>query len=187
VGQSGHEPAPQRQRRPTRMRRTNGGACCWSTPIRRRRNRSGNCERPPTGYRRNWTCCAVSGEWILAATNALNAAMAAATPYLVGRGCSAPGAGTVYSYRLLRKARRDQAYQRVGAPQHRGVQRRKHRWPVWIRTKTFIEFLVIGVCRAAAHAAGDRPAPPTAPCHRAAGVSVPVYQRDRATRLQRLA
>jgi drug/metabolite transporter (DMT)-like permease len=87
----------------------------------------------------------VSGEWILAATNAINGAVAAATPYLVGTWDVAAGAGTVYSYRLLRKARRDRAYQ-VGRSAAAAYSAESTVGRVWIRTKTFVEFLVIGLC-----------------------------------------
>jgi hypothetical protein len=110
---------------------------------------SGTYEQPPTGSRRNWTCCAVNTEFLPAA-NALNAAMTAATPYLVAAWLLGAAAGTAYSYRLLRKARRDQAYQR-GASAHNIAAlyaAASTAGRVWIRTKTFVEFLVIGACAA---------------------------------------
>jgi hypothetical protein len=84
---------------------------------------------------------------LLAAANALNAAVAAATPYLVAAWLLAAASGTAYAYRLLRKARRDRAYQ-VGRNAAAAYSAESTVGRVWIRTKTFVEFFVIGLCAA---------------------------------------
>jgi hypothetical protein len=91
----------------------------------------------------------VNGE-LLAATNAINAAMAAATPYLVAAWLLGAAAGTVYASRLLRKARRDQAYQRQANVRNSTAlyAAASAEGRLWIRTKTFVEFLIIGACAA---------------------------------------
>jgi hypothetical protein len=87
---------------------------------------------------------------LLAAANALNAAMTAATPYLVAAWLLGAATGTMYSYRLLRKARRDQAYQRQASIRNIAAlyAAASAAGRLWIRTKTFVEFLVIGACAA---------------------------------------
>jgi hypothetical protein len=92
----------------------------------------------------------VNTEFLLATTNALNAAMAATTPYLVAAWLLGAGAGTVYASRLLRKARRDQAYQRQASVRNIAAlyAAASAEGRLWIRTKTFIEFLIIGACAA---------------------------------------
>jgi hypothetical protein len=92
--------------------------------------------------RQNWTCCVVSIESIAAA---LNGASAAAGPYLVGVWIGCVLVGGVYSYILLRRARCDQERLRgQGAVLEYSAESTAGR--VWIRTKTFLEFLGIGVC-----------------------------------------
>jgi hypothetical protein len=87
---------------------------------------------------------------LLAAANALNAAMTAATPYLVAAWLLGAAAGTAYSSRLLHKARCDQAYQQRAGAHNSAAQyvAESTVGRVWIRTKTFIEFLAIGACAA---------------------------------------
>jgi hypothetical protein len=89
-------------------------------------------------------CCGVSiSIERLAAT--LNGASAAVGPYLVGVwiGCALVGIG--YSYVLLRRARYDQERLRSQGPLlEYSAESTSGR--VWIRTKTFLEFLGIGVC-----------------------------------------
>jgi drug/metabolite transporter (DMT)-like permease len=87
----------------------------------------------------------MSGEWLTTAAYTINGLAAAATPYLVGAWLVASCIGAGYSYALLRKARRDQAYQR-GRGTTLEYSARSSVGRVWIRTKTFIEFLVIGLC-----------------------------------------
>lgn len=87
----------------------------------------------------------MSGEWLTPVAHALNGLAAAATPYLVGAWLVASLVGASYSYTLLRKARRDQAYQwRRGTILEYSAESTVGR--VWIRTKTFVEFCVIGAC-----------------------------------------
>jgi Na+/glutamate symporter len=87
---------------------------------------------------------------LLAAANALNAAMMAATPYLVAAWLLGAATGTAYSYRLLLKARCDQAYQQRDDARNSAARyvAESTAGRVWIRTKTFIEFLAIGACAA---------------------------------------
>jgi hypothetical protein len=79
----------------------------------------------------------------LAAT--LNGASAAAGPYLVGVWIGCVLVGGLYSYVLLRRARCDRDRLRgQGAVLEYSAESTAGR--VWIRTKTFLEFLGIGVC-----------------------------------------
>jgi hypothetical protein len=76
---------------------------------------------------------------------ALNGISAAAGPYLVGVWIGCVLVGGVYSYVLLRRARCDQDRLRgQGATLEYSAESTTGR--VWIRTKTFLEFLGIGVC-----------------------------------------
>lgn len=76
---------------------------------------------------------------------ALNGASAAAGPYLVGVWIGCALVGGVYSYVLLRRARYDQERLRSQGPLlEYSADSTKGR--VWIRTKTFVEFLGIGGC-----------------------------------------
>jgi hypothetical protein len=89
-------------------------------------------------------CCAVSISIEgLAAT--LNGAGAAAGPYLVGVWIGCALVGGLYSYLLLRRARRDQARLKGQGPTLE-YSAESTAGRVWIRTKTFLEFLGIGVC-----------------------------------------
>jgi hypothetical protein len=100
--------------------------------------------QPPNVCRQSWTCCVVSISIEgLAAT--LNGVSSAAGPYLVGVWIGCVLVGGLYSYVLLRRARCDQ-----GAPAGAGAtleySAESTAGRVWIRTKTFLEFLGIGVC-----------------------------------------
>jgi hypothetical protein len=75
----------------------------------------------------------------------LNEIGAAAGPYLVALWIACALVGLGYSYVLLRRARCDQERLRgQGATLEYSAESTSGR--VWIRTKTFIEFLGIGVC-----------------------------------------
>jgi hypothetical protein len=76
---------------------------------------------------------------------ALNRISAAAGPYLVGVWIGCVMVGGLYSYLLLRRARIDQERLRgQGVALEYSAESTAGR--VWIRTKTFLEFLGIGVC-----------------------------------------
>jgi hypothetical protein len=92
--------------------------------------------------RQSWTCCAVSIESIAAALNGISSA---AGPYLVGVWIGCVLVGGLYSYLLLRRARRDQERLREQGPLLE-YSAESTAGRVWIRTKTFLEFLGIGVC-----------------------------------------
>jgi hypothetical protein len=84
----------------------------------------------------------VSVEELAAALNRLSAA---AGPYLVGVWIGCVMVGGLYSYLLLHRARIDQARLRgQGAALEYSAESTVGR--VWIRTKTFLEFLGIGAC-----------------------------------------
>jgi hypothetical protein len=103
---------------------------------------SGTYEQPPTVCRQNWMCCGVSVEELAAALNKISAA---AGPYLVGVWIGCVMVGGLYSYLLLCRARSDQERLRGrGATLEYSAESTAGR--VWIRTKTFLEFLGIGVC-----------------------------------------
>jgi hypothetical protein len=87
-------------------------------------------------------CCGVSVEELAVALNRISAA---AGPYLVGVWIGCALVGGAYSYVLLRRARCDQERLRgQGATLEYSADSTEGR--VWIRTKTFLEFLGIGVC-----------------------------------------
>jgi hypothetical protein len=98
--------------------------------------------QPPNGCKQNWMCCVVSVEELAVALNRISAA---AGPYLVGVWIGCVLVGGAYSYVLLRRARCDQDRLRGhGATLEYSAESTEGR--VWIRTKTFLEFLGIGVC-----------------------------------------
>jgi hypothetical protein len=103
---------------------------------------SGTYARPPNVCRQNWMCCVVSVEELAVALNRISAA---AGPYLVGVWIGCVMVGGLYSYLLLRRARIDQERLRgQGVALEYSAESTAGR--VWIRTKTFLEFLGIGVC-----------------------------------------
>jgi hypothetical protein len=133
------------ERRPRlrrRLRLTTVGAWLWSARTRRCRPMSGTYARPPNVCRQNWMCCVVSVEELAVALNRISAA---AGPYLVGVWIGCVMVGGLYSYLLLRRARIDQERLRgQGVALEYSAESTAGR--VWIRTKTFLEFLGIGVC-----------------------------------------
>jgi hypothetical protein len=103
---------------------------------------SGTYAQPPNGCKQNWTCCVVSVEELAVALNRISAT---AGPYLVGVWIGCVMVGGLYSYLLLRRARIDQERLRgQGVVLEYSAESTAGR--VWIRTKTFLEFLGIGVC-----------------------------------------
>jgi hypothetical protein len=98
--------------------------------------------QPPSACRQNWTCYAVSVEELAVALNRISAASG---PYLVGVWIGCALVGGLYSYLLLRRARRDLVRLREQGPLLE-YSAESTAGRVWIRTKTFLEFLGIGVC-----------------------------------------
>jgi hypothetical protein len=118
------------------------GVCPSNGPTRLCRPTNGTYGQPPNVCKQNWMCCVVSIESVAAA---LNGASSTAGPYLVGLWIGCVLVGGLYSYVLLRRARCDQDRLRgQGAILEYSAESTAGR--VWIRTKTFLEFLGIGVC-----------------------------------------
>jgi hypothetical protein len=98
--------------------------------------------QPPNVCRQNWTCCAVSIESVAATLNGVGTT---AGPYLVALWIACALVGLGYSYVLWCRARGDKERLR-GRGDALEYSAESTAGRVWIRTKTFIEFLGIGVC-----------------------------------------